>query len=61
VQLEIKALDSIASELTGGNFWQSSVITYKKKEYNFIYYTKNLAERKFLTPGSLTNNKFPIY
>ncbi|MDV7697041.1 hypothetical protein N6B72_08915 [Chryseobacterium soli] len=33
----------------------------EKKEYDFIYYTKNLAERKFLIPGSLTNDKFPIY
>ncbi|WP_144429006.1 hypothetical protein [Chryseobacterium sp. StRB126] len=34
---------------------------YADKEYNFIYYSKNLTERKFLIPGSLSNDEFPIY
>lgn len=33
---------------------------YANKKYNFFYYTKSLAERKFLIPGSLANDEFPI-
>lgn len=34
---------------------------YADKEYDFIYYSKNFSERKFLIPGSLSNDEFPIY
>lgn len=34
---------------------------YAEKEYDFIYYSKNLRERRFLIPGSLGNDEFPIY
>lgn len=34
---------------------------YAGKEYDFIYYPKDLTERKFLIPGSLSNGEFPIY
>ncbi|MDR6544280.1 hypothetical protein J2810_000302 [Chryseobacterium rhizosphaerae] len=33
---------------------------YANKKYNFFYYTNSLAERKFLIPGSLANDEFPI-
>ncbi|SMC31378.1 hypothetical protein [Chryseobacterium sp. YR221] len=33
---------------------------YANKKYNFFYYTKSLAERKFLIPRSLANDEFPI-
>ncbi|MDC8099817.1 hypothetical protein [Chryseobacterium rhizosphaerae] len=32
-----------------------------EKEYDFIYYTKDLTERKLLIPGSLVNEEFPMY
>lgn len=35
--------------------------SYIEKEYDFIYYTKDLAERKLLIPGSLVNDEFPMY
>ncbi|MCT2407905.1 hypothetical protein NZD88_10175 [Chryseobacterium antibioticum] len=33
----------------------------EKNDYDFIYYTKDLTEREFLIPGSLTNDEFPVY
>lgn len=33
---------------------------YANKKYNFIYYSKDLSERKFLIPGSLANDELPI-
>ncbi|MDR6548764.1 hypothetical protein J2810_004857 [Chryseobacterium rhizosphaerae] len=35
--------------------------SYIEKEYDFIYYTKDLTERKLLIPGVLVNDEFPIY
>ncbi|CAH0173682.1 MULTISPECIES: hypothetical protein [unclassified Chryseobacterium] len=35
--------------------------SYIEKEYDFIYYTKDLNERKLLIPGSLVNDEFSIY
>ncbi|MCQ9636991.1 hypothetical protein MP477_18765 [Chryseobacterium sp. WG23] len=35
--------------------------SYIEKEYDFVYYTKDLNERKLLIPGSLVNDEFPIY
>ncbi len=34
---------------------------YINDQYNFVYYSKDLEERKFLIPGSLQNDSFPIY
>lgn len=34
---------------------------YVEDYYDFIYYTKNIEERKFLIPGSFGNDNFPIY
>lgn len=34
---------------------------YANKEYNFIYYSKSLSERKLLKPGSFGNDEFPVY
>lgn len=35
--------------------------TYINKNFNFIYYSKNLTERRLLIPGSLKNDEYPIY
>jgi hypothetical protein len=34
---------------------------YIEEQYDFVYYSKNLEERKFLISGSLLNDNFPIY
>lgn len=34
---------------------------YANKNYNFIYYAKNLSEKKVLIPDNFSNNEFPIY
>ncbi|KFF23780.1 hypothetical protein IW16_23070 [Chryseobacterium vrystaatense] len=34
---------------------------YIEDQYDFVYYTKDLEERKFLIPGSLQNDHFPVY
>lgn len=33
----------------------------EKDLYSFVFYPKNLTERKLLIPGSLTNTEYPIY
>ncbi|WPO84122.1 hypothetical protein SD427_07245 [Chryseobacterium sp. JJR-5R] len=34
---------------------------YVEDDFDFIYYTKNIEERKFLIPGSFGNDNFPVY
>ncbi|MFY7815694.1 MAG: hypothetical protein ACOVRK_10975 [Chryseobacterium taeanense] len=34
---------------------------YVEDKFDFVYYTKNIEERKFLISGSLGNDNYPVY
>lgn len=34
---------------------------YVEDKFDFVYYTKNIEERKFLISGSFGNDNFPVY